>query len=114
MKNCLDGSSQRVMVNVQCPEFSILAEVNRGVSKTTTMEFWRAEFGLFRTLVEKVHWERALKDERVHKDRMFFKEEVLKAQEQAVLMCHKTNQQGRRPAWLNREILLRLRKKNRV
>jgi len=29
-------------------------------------------------------------------------------------MCHKTNCQGRRPAWLNREFLLGLRKKRRV
>jgi len=39
----------------------------------------------------------------------FFKEEVLKAQEQAVPMCHKTNSQGREVAWLSSEILLRLR-----
>jgi len=29
-------------------------------------------------------------------------------------MCRKTNQWGRRPAWLNRELLLGLRKKRRV
>jgi len=29
-------------------------------------------------------------------------------------LCHKTNRQGRRPAWLNRELLLGLRKKRRV
>ncbi|KAK4816237.1 hypothetical protein QYF61_013645 [Mycteria americana] len=44
----------------------------------------------------------------------FFKKEVLKAQEQAVPMCHKTNRQRRRPAWLNRELLLGLRKKRRI
>jgi len=41
----------------------------------------------------------------------FFKEEVFKAQEQAVPMCHKTNRWGRRPAWLNTELFLGLRKK---
>jgi len=44
----------------------------------------------------------------------FFKEDVLKAQEQAVPMCRKMNRQGRRPAWLNRELLLGVRKKRRV
>ena len=29
-------------------------------------------------------------------------------------MCRKTNRQGRRPAWLNRELLLGLKKKRRV
>ncbi|KAF1517059.1 hypothetical protein FQV20_0009580, partial [Eudyptula albosignata] len=43
-----------------------------------------------------------------------FKKEVLKAQEQAVLVCRKKNKWGRRPAWLNGELLLGLRKKRRV
>ena len=35
-------------------EFSVLGEVKRGASKTITMDFQRADFGLFRTLVERV------------------------------------------------------------
>jgi len=93
-------------------EFSFM--MKRGASKTTIMDFWRAEFGLFRMLVEGVHWERVLKGKGVQEGWTFFKEEVLKAQEQAVSMCHKTNQWGRRQAWLNREILLGLRKNRRV
>ncbi|KAK4829746.1 LOW QUALITY PROTEIN: hypothetical protein QYF61_006455 [Mycteria americana] len=84
------------------------------MSKTTTMDFQRADFGLFRTLVESVPWEIVLKGKGVQEGWAFFKKELLKAQEQAVPMCGKTNQQGRRPAWLNRELLLRLRKKRRV
>ncbi|KAK4811322.1 hypothetical protein QYF61_024458 [Mycteria americana] len=44
----------------------------------------------------------------------FFKEEVLKAQERAVPRCRKTSRQGRRLAWLTRELWLELRKKRRV
>ncbi|KAK0674931.1 LIN1 transcriptase, partial [Pygoscelis papua] len=43
-----------------------------------------------------------------------FKKEVLKAQEQAVPVRCKKNGRGRRPAWLNGELLLGLRKKRRV
>ena len=32
-----------------------------GVSKTATMDFQRTDFGLFRTLVERVSWEGGLK-----------------------------------------------------
>jgi len=42
-------------------QFSVLGEDKRGASKTTTMDFQRADFGLFRTLVETVPWERVLK-----------------------------------------------------
>jgi len=78
------------------------------------MECRRTEFGLFRTLVEKVTWERVLKGKGMLGRWIFFKEEVLKAQEQDVPMCCKTNQWGRRLAWLKRELLLGLRKKRRV
>ena len=84
------------------------------VDHHTTVDFRRADFGLFRMLVERVPWERVLKVKGVQAGWTFFKEEVLKVQEQAVPMCCKMNQQGRRPAWLNRELLLGLRKKSRV
>ncbi|KAK4811295.1 hypothetical protein QYF61_023347 [Mycteria americana] len=77
------------------------------------MDFQRADFGLFRTLVERVPWETVLKGKGVQEGWAFFKKEVLKAQDQAVPMCRKTNQQGRRPAWLNGELLLGLRKKKK-
>ena len=78
----------------------VCVEVKREVSKITTMELWRGDFGLFRMLVKSVPWERVLKDKGVQEGCTLFKEEVLKAQEQAVPMCCKTNQWERRLAWL--------------
>jgi len=52
---CL-GRSDHEMI-----ESTVQNEVKRGASKTTTMDFRRADFGLFRTLVERVPWERVLK-----------------------------------------------------
>jgi len=40
-------------------------------------------------------------------------EEILKVQEQATPLCQKMSLQGRRPAWLNRELRLELRKKKK-
>ncbi|KAK4815646.1 hypothetical protein QYF61_005208 [Mycteria americana] len=89
-------------------------EAARGVSKTATLDFRRADFGLFRRLVERVPWEAALMGKGVQEGWTFFKEEVLKAQERAVPRCRKTSRRGRRPAWLTRERWLELRKKRRV
>ncbi|KAK4810673.1 hypothetical protein QYF61_007473 [Mycteria americana] len=105
---CL-GQSDHEMI-----EFLILGEVRREVSRTATLDFRRADFGLFRRLVERVPWEAALMGKGVQEGWTFFKEEVLKAQEQAVPRCQKTSWRGRRPAWLNRELWLELRKKRRV
>jgi len=90
-------------------EFSVPGEVKRGASKTTTMDFWRADFGLFRLLVERVHWVRVLKGKGVQAGWTFCREEVLKMREQVVPVCQKMNQWGRRLGWLNRELLLGLR-----
>ena len=73
-------------------EFSILGEVRTGVSKTATLDFWRVDFELFRTLVGRVPWESVLKCRGVQEGWTLLKKEVLKAREQAIPMCHKMNQ----------------------
>lgn len=45
---------------------------------------------------------------------MLFQSHLLKAQEQAIPLCHKSSKWGRRPAWLNREFLLELGKKKKI
>jgi len=69
-------------------------EVKRGASKTTTNDFRRADFGLFRMVVGRVPWEKVLKGKGVRAGWTLFKEKVLKAQEQAVPMCRKHNWPG--------------------
>ncbi|KAK4823310.1 hypothetical protein QYF61_000523 [Mycteria americana] len=103
------GQSDHEMI-----EFLILEEVRSGVSRTASLDFRRADFGLFRRLVERVPWEAALMGKGVQEGWTFFKKEALKAQEQAVPRCRKTSRRGRRPAWLTRELWLELRKKRRV
>jgi len=81
---CLGLSNHEMM------EFSVRGEVKRGASKTTAPGFQRADFGLLRTLVERVPWERVLKGKGVQEGWLFSREEVLKAQEQPVPMYCKT------------------------
>ncbi|KAK4815562.1 hypothetical protein QYF61_004079 [Mycteria americana] len=105
---CLGQSDHEVI------EFLIRGEAARGVGKTATLDFRRADFSLFRRLVDRVPWEAALMGKGVQEGWTFFKEEVLKAQERAVPRCRKTSRRGRRPAWLTRELWLELRRKRRV
>ncbi|KAK4823930.1 hypothetical protein QYF61_008316 [Mycteria americana] len=88
--------------------------VGGGVSRTASLDFRRADFGLFRSLVDKVPWEAVLKGKGVQEGWTFFRKEILKVQQQVVPMCRKMSQRGRRPAWLNKELWLELRKKRRV
>ena len=59
-------------------DFSILVELRRGVSRTATLDFQRADFNLFRTMVEKVHWEAVLESVGAQEGWEYFKETVLK------------------------------------
>ena len=65
-------------------EFSILREARRGGSRTAILDFPRADFDLFRHLLERIPWETVLKSIGVQGGWTLFKKEVLMAQEQAV------------------------------
>ena len=104
-RSCL-GQSDHEMV-----EFSILGEVRKGISKTAVLDFRRADFELFRTLVGRVPWEAVLKGRGVQEGWALLRKEILKAQEQTVPTCPKMNQCRRRLTWLNRSLWLELRKK---
>uniref|UniRef100_A0A8B9TVH4 BACK domain-containing protein n=1 Tax=Anas platyrhynchos TaxID=8839 RepID=A0A8B9TVH4_ANAPL len=103
------GQSDHEMV-----EFTILGGARKGTSKTTVLDFRRADFGLLRTLVGGVPWEAVLKGRGVQKGWALFKRQILMAQERSIPMRPKMSQRGRRPAWLNRELWLELRRKKRV
>ncbi|KAK4816543.1 hypothetical protein QYF61_017744 [Mycteria americana] len=111
------GNKQRVLSDLRVLPKNVV-NCLRGILKTTSrhvdFEGWPTHFGLFRRLVDRVPWETALKGKGVQEGWAFFKEEVLKAQEQAVPRGRKTSRRGRRPAWLTRELWLELRKKRRV
>ena len=54
-------------------EFSIVGEVRTGISKAVTLVFQRADFGLFRSLVDRVPGEIVLKGQGVQEGWTFFK-----------------------------------------
>lgn len=54
VRSCL-GHSDHKMTG-----FSILGEVRKGISKTTTLDFQRADFGLFKMMTGRVPWKSVL------------------------------------------------------
>ncbi|KAF1454703.1 putative RNA-directed DNA polymerase from transposon X-element, partial [Spheniscus demersus] len=77
--------------------------------------FRRTNLKLFGELFSRVPWESAFEGLGVHESWSVFKKHLLEAQEQAIPLCRKSRKRGRRPAWLNRELLVELkRKKKRV
>lgn len=92
--------------------FSILGE---GQVSTNSLPWTsKRQIGLFRTLIQSVPWETALKNKGALTGWKYLKKEILKAQLQFVPMCQKMSLWGRRPAWLSRELSQELKEKGNV
>jgi len=83
-------------------------------SRVATLDFRRANFKLFKELFRRVPWKSTFEGLGVHECWSVFKNDLLEAQEQAIPLCCKSSKRGRRPAWLNREFLMELKRKKEL
>jgi len=67
-------------------------------SKLTTLDFRRADFGLFRDLIRRVPWDKALKGTGAHESWLIFKDHLLQAEERCIPTMRKSGKNARRPA----------------
>jgi len=74
--------------------------------------FWQTS--IKKNIFLRLPWGSVLESKGVQGGWLLFKKEVLKVQEQAVPLSHKMSRHGRRLAWMNRELFLRLREKKRI
>uniref|UniRef100_A0A8B9PGQ4 Reverse transcriptase domain-containing protein n=1 Tax=Apteryx owenii TaxID=8824 RepID=A0A8B9PGQ4_APTOW len=95
-------------------EFRILRGGGRALSKIATLDFRRANFGLFRDLLRGIPWVRALEGRGVQESWLIFKHHLLQAQERCIPMSRKSSKGGRRPAWMSKELLAKLNQKKEV
>ncbi|RMC21953.1 hypothetical protein DUI87_02824 [Hirundo rustica rustica] len=95
-------------------EFSIIGEIRRNINKISTLDFRRADFGLFKRLIQRVPWETVLENKGVQERWVCFKTEILRAQEQTVPVCQKMSRRGKRPVWMSNEVLKELRNKKKM
>ena len=70
-------------------DFSILVEPRRGVSRTATLDFRRANLNLFRTMVERFPLEVLLEGVGAQEGWQYFQEVILKVQERIpqIMVC---------------------------
>ncbi|KFV13664.1 hypothetical protein N340_14065, partial [Tauraco erythrolophus] len=79
-----------------------------------TLDFRRADFGLFRDVLARVQWDEALEGRRTQESWLIFKDHLLQAQERCIPTKRKSGRNARRPAWMNKEILEQLRHKKKA
>ncbi|GAB0176444.1 hypothetical protein GRJ2_000109600 [Grus japonensis] len=94
------GCSDHKMV-----EFRILRAVRRARSKLTTLDLRRADFGLFRDLLGRIPWDKALEGRGAQDSWLIFKGHLLQAQERCIPTKRKSSKNTKRPPWMNKELL---------
>jgi len=103
------GCSDHEMV-----EFRILCGGSWAISRLKTLDLRRAKFGLLKELLGGIPWARAIEGRGVQECWSMFKHHFLQAQEQCIPLRKKSSKGGRRPAWLNNELLAEIRRKRKV
>jgi len=79
-----------------------------------TLDLRRANFGLFKELLGRIQWVRVLEGRGVQEGWSLFKCHFLHAQKRCIPLKKKSSKVGRRPAWLNKELLEEIRWKRKV
>ncbi|GAB0180661.1 mitochondrial enolase superfamily member 1 [Grus japonensis] len=100
------GCSDHKMV-----EFRILRAARRAHSKLTTLDFRRADFGLFRDLLGRIPWDKALEGRGAQDSWLIFKGHLLQAQQRCIPTKRKSSKNTRRPPWMNKELLGKVKQK---
>lgn len=80
--------------------------MRRTESKFTTMDFRRDNFSLFMDVLGRIPWLQALQERVVQESWLISKYQFLQAQKCCILMSKKLVKGGKRPVWMNKELLL--------
>ncbi|KFV04324.1 hypothetical protein N340_00281, partial [Tauraco erythrolophus] len=76
-----------------------------------TLDFRRAGFGLFEDLLGRVPWHKPLEGRGAQESWLIFKDHLLQAQEWCIPTKRKSGRNTSRPAWMNKELLDKLKHK---
>ncbi|KFR08762.1 hypothetical protein Y956_01152, partial [Nipponia nippon] len=79
-----------------------------------TLNFRKANFQLFKELINKTPLGMALRDKGAEQSWQIFKDAFHRAQELSIPRCKKSGKEGKRPAWLSHDLLVELKGKKRM
>ncbi|KFO61438.1 hypothetical protein N302_13003, partial [Corvus brachyrhynchos] len=82
--------------------------------KVKPLNFRKANFQLFKEIVNRIPWDTALQDKGMELSWQIFNEDFHRAQELAIPRSKKSGKERKRPAWLSREVLVKLKRKKQM
>jgi len=92
-------------------EFMILRNKGLAESGIRTLIFSRVKFQLFNKLLDEILWKTVLRNIGMEESWQLFKDTFLKAQELSIIQHRKSSAGGKKPAWLSKDLLVKLREK---
>jgi len=95
-------------------EFAVLRCKGQAKSKIRTLNFRKANLQFFKELVNKTTWKTALRDKGLEQSWQFFKDTLHRAQELSIPRCKRSGKEGKRLAWLRRDLLVKLKGKKEM
>jgi len=95
-------------------EFTVLRDMGQEKSKVRTWNFRKANFLLFKELVSRTPWETALRHKGAAQSQQIFKATFYKAQQLSIPRCKQLGKEGKRPAWLSQDLLVKLEGKKEL
>lgn len=82
--------------------------------KLSSLDFRRANFGLFKDLTGRVPWHKALEGRGGQEYWLIFKDHILQDQERCILTRRKLDKNARRPPWMDKKLLSKVKARNEV
>ncbi|KFR11850.1 hypothetical protein N306_05276, partial [Opisthocomus hoazin] len=89
-------------------------DMGKARSIVRTLNFRKANFQLFKELVSRTPWETVLRDKDAEQSWQVVKDAFHRAQELSVPRCKKSGKEGKRPAWLSPDLLVKLKGKREL
>ncbi|KFO80819.1 hypothetical protein N303_05322, partial [Cuculus canorus] len=83
-------------------------------STVRTLNFRKAKFRLFKELVNRAPWHVVLRGRGAEQSWQIFKDVFHKAQENSVPKCRTFGMEGKTPAWLSQDLLVKLKDKRKL
>ncbi|KFV39560.1 hypothetical protein N328_00917, partial [Gavia stellata] len=87
-------------------------DIGQAKSKVRTLHFRKANFQLFKELVNRTPWEAVLRDKGAEQSWQIFKNAFYRVQELSIPMCKKSGKDSKRPARMSQDLLVK-RKSNK-
>ncbi|KFP18135.1 hypothetical protein Z169_02708, partial [Egretta garzetta] len=87
-----------------------------GIAKSIirTLNFRKANLQLFKDIVRRTPWEMVLRDRGTEQSWQIFKDVIHRVQDLSIPRCKKLGKEGKKPAWLRQEMLVKLRRKREL